>query len=453
VNLRQALDYLDRHVNLEAKAGRIEGLSVDPMVQLLSVLGDPHRAYPVIHVTGTNGKGSTSRMITSLLAASGLTVGTYQSPHLERINERLCRNLEPIPDDELAEVIGLLEGIEPLLDRTPSWFELVTAAAFVWFAEQAVDVAVVEVGLLGRYDATNVVDGQVAVLTNIGKDHTDGAVGWERAVTWEKAGIVKPGAHVVLGSPLGDLRAEVEGEGPAVVWERGADFKVTGGRLAVGGQQLDLETPGGSYQEVFLPLHGAHQADNAATAVAAVEAFFGRAPAAEVVEAGLAEVRVPGRFEVLGRSPTVIVDGAHNREGARAARATLDAEFARLGSWVLVVGMLGGKDSAEVLEALGAASFDAVICCQPTWARAVPAAVLGAAAASLGVDAEVIADPVEALARALAVTGDDDLVFVAGSLYLVGELRPSLRARNARPDDDDDDVEDEVEDEDDEPLD
>ena len=432
MNLRQALDYLDRHVNLEARAGRIGGLSLEPMAALLSVLGDPHRSYPVIHITGTNGKGSTARIVSSLLATSGLTVGTYSSPHLERLNERICRNGEPIPDDDLADVIGLLAGVEDLVPHTPSWFELMTGAAFVWFAEQAVDVAVVEVGLLGRYDATNVVDASVAVLTNIGKDHTDGGPGWERAVAREKAGIVKPGSHVVLGSALGELRAEVEAEGPAAIWERGTEFRVTGGRLAVGGQQLDLETPGGSYGELFLPLHGSHQADNAATAVAAVEAFFGRPLEAEVVEAGFAEVRVPGRFEVLGRSPTVVIDGAHNRDGARAARATLDTEFARLGSWVLVVGMLqGAKDPVEVLEVLGVATFDAVICCQPSWSRALPASDLAAAAASLGVDAEVVADPLEALARAFAVTGDDDLILVTGSLYLVGEVRPALRAAGA----------------------
>lgn len=447
MNLREALDYLDRHVNLEARAGRIEGLSVDPMVQLLSMLGDPHRAYPVIHVTGTNGKGSTSRIISSVLAASGLTVGTYLSPHLERLNERICRQLEPIPDDELAAVISLLAGVEPLLERTPSWFELMTAAAFAWFAETAVDVAIVEVGLLGRYDATNVVQAQVAVLTNIGKDHTDGAAGWEQAIASEKAGIVKPGSHVVLGAPFGELRGVVEAEGPDAIWERGVDFDVADFRVAVGGQQLALTTPSARYDELFLPLHGSHQADNAATAVAAVEAFFGRPTDTEVVEVGLSEVRVPGRFEVLGRSPTIIVDGAHNREGARAGRATLDAEFARLGSWVLVVGMLRGKDPGEVLEALDVGSFDAVICCQPSWSRAMPAADLAAAAHRLGAEAEVIADPLEAMARALAVTGDDDLVLVTGSLYLVGELRPALRATAARhqveqrdddPDDDDD---------------
>jgi dihydrofolate synthase/folylpolyglutamate synthase len=424
----EALAFLDRHINLEARAGRIEGLSTEPMARLMAVLGDPHLAFPVVHVTGTNGKGSTTRILSTLLAAQGLTVGTYTSPHLETLNERIARQLEPIGGDDLAEVVGLLAAVEPMLDRTPSWFELVTAAAFVWFAQTAVDVAVVEVGLLGRFDATNVVRPEVAVLTNIGKDHTEGQPGWERAVAWEKAGIVKPGVHVVLGSPFGDLRPLVEAEGPAAVWERGRDFEVTASRLAVGGHQFDLETPGAAYPELFVPLHGEHQVDNAATAVVAAQAFFGRPLAAEVVEEALARVTMPGRFEVLGRSPTVIIDGAHNREGAWAARRALDAEFARLGSWVLVVGMLQGKDPAEILTALDAGSFDAVICCRPSWPRALPAEQVAAAAAALGVAAEVVPDPTEALARALAVTGGEDLVLVTGSLYLVGELRPALRA-------------------------
>jgi dihydrofolate synthase/folylpolyglutamate synthase len=235
----------------------------------------------------------------------------------------------------------------------------------------------------------------------------------------------------VLGSPLGPLRAEVEAQQPSVIWERGTDFRLTGGRLALGGQQLDLETPNGTYSDLFLPLHGAHQADNAVTAVAAAEAFFGRAIEQEVVEEALGQVRVPGRFEVLGRSPTVIVDGAHNPDGARVARATLDAEFARLGSWVLVTGMLQGRDPVEVLEAFGVASFDAVICCQPTWSRALPAEEVAQAARSLGASPEVVADPLEALGRALAVTGDEDLILIAGSLYLVGEVRPALRAAAA----------------------
>ena len=184
-----ALAYLDEHINREATAGRIAGLSLEPIERLLAVLGDPQRAYPVIHVTGTNGKGSVGRMASALLAAHNLTVGTYASPHLERVNERLLWNLQPIENEPFAALIAEVAELEPLSGVTPSYFELLTAAALSWFAEIAVDVAVVEVGLLGRWDATNVVDADVAVVTNIGQDHTDGVGDWRQRIAAEKAGI------------------------------------------------------------------------------------------------------------------------------------------------------------------------------------------------------------------------------------------------------------------------
>jgi dihydrofolate synthase/folylpolyglutamate synthase len=192
VDYSGALAYLDKHVNLEATAGHVHGLSLEKMRDLVRVLGDPQTAYPAIHITGTNGKGSVARMVTALLREHGLSVGTYTSPDLERVNERLAWNLEPIADEAFAAVIAELAAVEPLLEAYPSRFELLTAAAFAWFAEVAVDVAVVEVGMLGRFDATNVVDGAVAVVTNIGKDHSDGQGDWQAAIAVEKAGIVKP---------------------------------------------------------------------------------------------------------------------------------------------------------------------------------------------------------------------------------------------------------------------
>lgn len=174
MNLHAALAYLDQHTNLEATAGRAEGLSLDRMAKLVHALGDPQGAYRVIHITGTNGKGSVARMCTALLEAAGLSVGTYTSPHLESLNERISWNGEPIDDDALAASIASVAAVEPLVGITPSYFEIMTAAAFTYFADVAVDVAVIEVGMLGRYDATNVVDADVAVLTNISRDHTDG---------------------------------------------------------------------------------------------------------------------------------------------------------------------------------------------------------------------------------------------------------------------------------------
>ena len=206
MELAAALRYLDQHTNLEATAGRAEGLSLDRMRALVGVLGDPQTAYPVIHITGTNGKGSVARMVTELLRASGLSVGTYTSPHLERINERIAWDGEPIDDSRLAEAITAVSEVEPLAGVTPSYFEILTAAAFRYFAEVAVDVAVVEVGMLGRYDATNVADATVAVLTNVGHDHTDGVGAWRAAIAEEKVGIVKPGCTFVLGETDPELR-------------------------------------------------------------------------------------------------------------------------------------------------------------------------------------------------------------------------------------------------------
>ncbi len=435
MDYRSALAYLDQHTNLEGNrsgrfdpglptAGQTSGLSLEPMEELLAALGDPHRAYRAVHLTGTNGKGSTARFISALIGATGLSVGTYTSPNLERINERLVWSGETISDDDFGRVIGLLAAVEPLLNVVPSRFELLTAAALVWFAELGVDVAVVEVGLLGRFDATNVVDGDVAVVTNIGKDHTTGGPNWQLEVASEKAGIVKPGSHLVLGTDLGpELNAVFTAEGPRATWIAGTDFTVESNQLAVGGRVIDLVTPHSHHDQLFLPFHGRHQGDNAATAVAAVEAFFDRPLDHEVVQETLAAAELPGRFEIVGREPTVILDGAHNPPGAEAAASTLREAFARLGSWVLVVGMIGGKDPAEMLEAFGAADFDAVICCQPTWSRAIPAERVAAAAAELGISAEVVVDPREALARAVAVTAAEDLILVSGSIYVVGEVR------------------------------
>src|SRR6516165_5606643 len=197
MDYRAALRYLDEHVNLEATAGRVEGLSLERMRALAHVLGDPQHAYPVIHLTGTNGKGSTARMIATLLREAGLSVGLYTSPHLEKVNERLNWDGLPIADDEFATLISDLAALEPMLQQRPSYFELLTAAAFRWFAELAVDVAVVEVGLLGRYDATNVCEARVAVLTNIGSDHTDHQGDWRRRIADEKVGIVEPDSTFV----------------------------------------------------------------------------------------------------------------------------------------------------------------------------------------------------------------------------------------------------------------
>jgi dihydrofolate synthase/folylpolyglutamate synthase len=432
----RALAYLDAHIDHEKtigiSAGHVAGLSLDRMRQVVGVLGDPQGDYPVLHITGTNGKGSTARMITALMAAHQLTVGTYASPHLEHVTERISRNLEPIEPEELARVLGELAGLEDqrFFDDRPSYFELLTAAAFSWFSQVAVDAAVVEVGLLGRFDATNVADGQVAVVTNVGKDHTDGRGDWRRRVAGEKAGIVKPGSHLVLGEADPALRELFTGEGAAEVWVRDDDFGVVTDRLALGGHVVDLRTPFGEHGEVFLPVHGAHQADNAALAVAAVEAFFGRAVEAEVVAEAFAGLTLPGRFEVLHRAPVLVLDGAHNADGARAAAATLADEFAIAGTRHWVLGVLGGRDLDEMIDALGVAPGDRVVATTPPSPRGVPATELAEVVADREIDVEAVADVERAVERAWSRArdaGESDLVVVTGSIYTAGAGRTACR--------------------------
>ncbi|MHB1930036.1 MAG: bifunctional folylpolyglutamate synthase/dihydrofolate synthase, partial [Acidimicrobiales bacterium] len=359
MDLGDALAWLDRHQNLERMLGERPTGPPDParMRSLVDVLGHPEAASPAIHVTGTNGKTSTSRAITALLVAKGLSVGTYTSPHLERINERLAIDGEPIADDELAGVLSDLAGVEDLVaGGAPTWFELMTAAALRWFSDRPVDVAVIEVGIGGRWDATNVVDGAVAVVTNIGLDHVE-LLGPTRAdVAGEKAGIVKPGSTLVLGVEDPELLAIFERETPRRLWWTGRDYGCTRNDMAVGGRSLDIRTPGASYEGVWLAVHGHHQGANFATAVAAVEALFEAPVEDELVREAGAATRSPGRLEVVGRRPVVVLDGAKNVEGARRAAAAVAEEFAGVRSRILVVGLLRGKDAADMLEALGAGS-------------------------------------------------------------------------------------------------
>ena len=422
---------MGQHVNLEASpavAGHVEGLKLDAIRNLCHVLGDPQHAQPSVHITGTNGKGSVARMVTALLGAHDLTVGTFTSPDLESINERIARNGESISDAQLAAVLSDLAALEPLLDHRPSRFEILVGAALRWFSDEAVQAAVIEVGLLGRWDATNVVDAEVAVLTNVGLDHTDGVGDWRRRVAEEKSGIVKPGSTFVLGEADPDLADVFAATPAALTWRRGVDFDCTASRVAVGGRVLDLRTPGRTYDEVFLALHGPHQADNAAIALAAVEAFFERPLDPDLVAEAFAGVRTPGRFEVIGRDPLVVLDGAHNADGADALAWTLDEGFAVPGERRLVVGVLEGRDPRGLLERLDAADAAEVICCSPDSPRALPAAELARVVAEVGGVARMAPSVGDALRVALDSAETGDVVLVTGSLYTVGAARTAARS-------------------------
>lgn len=432
--LAEARAWLDGHVNLEATAGDTDGLTLAPMRELLAALGDPQADYPAVHITGTNGKGSVAALVAALAGAWGMSVGVYSSPHVERINERMTVGGDPISDAELVELLGHLRLVEDHLaaggGALPSWFELVTAAALRWFADAAVDLAVVEVGKLGRYDATNVVNSEVAVITNIGRDHTDGRHGWEEEVMGEKAGILHPGATAVLGPIEPDLVAIAAGESPGELLVAGRQFELEENRSAVGGRLITVCTPRARYEDVYVSLFGVHQGQNAASAIVAFESLVEQ-ELDEPVLGALGDVQVPARFEIVSRQPLVVIDGAHNPDGLAAAAATLADEFSVLGTVTWVVGMMRDKDPDDMLGAIAAseARCDLVVCCAPDWPRALPAAELAAAARKRGIDAEVADDVVEAVDRALALSTEEDAVAITGSLYTAGAARLHMASR------------------------
>ncbi len=433
MNYAEALEYLEAHYSLElSPSTRATEPNISRMVDLAQALGDVDRGIPTIHVAGTNGKGSTSRIIIGLVAAHGLHVGSYNSPHLQRVNERISSNGVPIDDDTFAAAVSDVAAIEPLLadkwDRPATYFEVIAATALSWMATSAVDVRVIEVGMGGRWDATNVVDAEVAVVTNIGLDHVY-MLGPELTdIAREKAGIITPVSAAVIGD-VDDEIFDVIAEMPAASTLRmNSDYEIVANQLAVGGRSISVHTARAHYDDVFLSLNGAHQALNAAVAIVAVEEFFDRALDADLVAEALGSVSVPGRFEVLGRQPLTIVDGAHNLDGAVVAAATMADDFRTDGNRVLVAGFNSPRDPAEMLDALGAVDATAVVATQPDWPLRIPADQVVEAATTLGVN-HVVWEPnvARAVDTAREIAGPDGVVLVAGSLYVAGAAREHLK--------------------------
>ena len=332
--------------------------SLDRILALVDALGSPHLTYPTIHIAGTNGKTSTARMIDQLLANLGYRVGRYTSPHLESFTERISIKGEPISD---LEMIKTYEDIHLYLDlidsRQPhpiSYFEALTAMAFVAFAEHPVDIAVIEAGMGGQWDATNVISSQVSVMTPIGLDHMEYLGNTVEAIAQTKAGIFKPESNVVLAAQSAQvakvLLAQVA-KVSAQPFRQGVEFSLKNRALAVGGQLLSIKGVHGDYDEIFLPLYGDHQGNNAAIALAAVEVFAGVKLDTELVQDAFSKVSSPGRCEIVYKDPTVIIDAAHNPHGVSAIANTLNAEF----DFELVVGVvavLADKDVAGILKNL-----------------------------------------------------------------------------------------------------
>jgi dihydrofolate synthase/folylpolyglutamate synthase len=415
---------------------------LDRIQLLVDLLGSPHKAYPAIHLTGTNGKSSTARMIDALLQGFGLRPGRYTSPHLDSITERITIDGSPISEERFVEVWDELAPFVELVDsRMPqpmTFFEVLTAMAFAAFADAPVDVAVLEVGLGGSWDATNVVEAATAVVLPVGLDHVPMLGTTLAEIAGEKAGIIHPGATVLLAQQPVEaaevlLRRCVETG--ATVAREGLEFGVIDRVTAVGGQLLSLQGLAGRYDEIYLPLHGAHQAANAAAALAAVEAFLGGGDKGmldlDLVREGFARTASPGRLEVVRTSPTVLLDAAHNAPGMAATVAALGDAFA-FTHLVAVVAVLGDKDALAMLEVLEPAVAQVVVT-QNGSPRAMPVDSLHSLAIDVfGEDRVQVEDSLDdALSTAVGLADAEAEyggagVLVTGSVVTVGEARTLL---------------------------
>ena len=416
--------------------------TTERIAALVDILGSPQLTYPTIHVGGTNGKTTTSRIIDSLLFAHGLRTGRFTSPHLETYRERIAINGQPIDPKDLIfaynDIAAYLELMDTKFEQPISFFEAVTALGFVAFAEHPVDVAVIEVGMGGLWDATNVVEADVSVLMPIGFDHMEYLGHTLHEIAATKAGIIKEGGFIVLAQQEPEAAKELirkAAEVGANVVREGVEYSVTSRAIAVGGQLITIAGLHDTYEEIFLPLHGKHQASNAASALVAVEAFFGDQPLdIEAVRAGFAAVTSPGRCEVVHRDPTIILDAAHNPHGAKALAETLAHEF-NFDEIVAVVGVFSDKDAVGILQELEPIA-DHVIVTQSASDRAMSSKELEKIASKIfGVDRVFeVSDLNAALDRAVIdatrpLSEESVGIIVTGSVVTVGQARTYLRKK------------------------
>ncbi len=420
---------------LERQGERWVQPRVERTRRVLELLDDPQKTYRVVHVTGTNGKTSTSRMIESLVRAHGLRTGLFTSPHLERFTERIMVDGEPIDDaavadawDEIAPFVDLVDAELAANDDAPlTFFELLTVLAFVAFADAPIDVLVLEVGMGGSWDSTNTADGDVAVFAPIDLDHADRLGDTIAEIASVKAGIIKDGAAVVSArqdaSAEKVLREAAAAHGASIAFE-GTDFALAQQRLAVGGQQISVRGLAGTYEGEYLPLYGAHQGFNAALAIAAVESLVGGATqpiAGDVLADGLGAVTSPGRLQLVGAAPTVLVDAAHNPHGTRALVAALRESF-DFDEWGVVLGVLSDKDAAGIVAEIAPAAAH-VFATAPDSERAEDADAIADLAEAHDLRVSVHRDLADAAAaaRAWAAASDRRAVVIAGSVVLAGE--------------------------------
>ncbi len=427
MNYEQAIAYVERHIGLGGDPG------LDRIADLLDLMGRPHEGYPIIHVAGTNGKTSTARLATLILVAHGLNTGTYTSPHLQNIEERLAVNGRFSTSEEFALAVADVAAFADLREdagETPNtYFELTTAAAFAFFADQAVNAAVIEVGLGGRLDSTNVVDAEVCVVTSIGQDHTEFLGEDIATIAGEKVAIAGPSSILVTGQ-LPDAALEVANRRAREMGIQhrryGLDYGIETYERGVGGWLVTIRGAETTYEDVFLPLHGHYQLVNFTIAVAATEALVGRKLDVDALRDAASVATVPGRMEPLASSPFLMVDGAHNADGMETLVESIREEYPTT-KWQIVLGVMGDKNVDLMIQHLGPIARG-VITAAVDEKRAVPAVELANRVATLLPEIPVIAaDTVEyALDMARAEAGADGAVLVTGSIYLVGQARDHL---------------------------
>ena len=414
--------------------------SLDRISLLCDALGSPQLSYPTIHIAGTNGKTSTTRFIDSLLFAHGMRTGRFTSPHLEDIRERICVNGEMIDGDELIfnynDIAAYFDFVDSKSPHPISFFEAVTALAMAAFSEHPVDVGIFEVGMGGEWDATNIIKPSVGVITPIGMDHMEYLGNSIEEIATAKAGILKPDMYGVLSNQTPEVAKVLLAKAAEIgieVAREGIEFEVMSRQVAVGGQLLTIRGIKDVYSDLFLPLHGRHQASNAAAALVAAEAFFGDQPLdLESVKQGFASATSPGRFEIVRREPTVILDAAHNPHGAKTLANTLQEEFT-FGRVIAVVGIFADKDAEGIFDEIKDV-IDGVIVTQSSSPRAMPAGELAKLARKYIEADRIFIEPElrNAIKKALAdanhpMEEESVGVLITGSVITVGEARAILK--------------------------
>ena len=419
--------------------------TLERIAALVDVLGSPQLTYPTIHVGGTNGKTTTARMIDSLLFEMGLRTGRFTSPHLESYLERISINGQPIDPKAMIfsynDIAAYLDFMDTKFDTPISFFEAMTALAFAAFAEHPIDVGVIEVGMGGEWDATNVVDADVSVIMPIDLDHTEYLGSTIAEIAKTKAGIIKEGGFVVLAQQQPEAAVELLKQAALVgadIAREGLEYVIESRTLAVGGQLLTIKTPKDTYEEIFLPLHGKHQASNAAAALVAVEAFFGEQELDyEAVLAGFANVQSPGRCEVLHRDPTIIIDAAHNPHGAKALTETIQSEF----TFDEVIGVFAAMGDKDVLGALVELEkvMNSIIVTKNSSSRSMSVSDVEILATKVfGAERVFSADSLDlaiekAIKDSIRPLSEDTIgILITGSVVTVGEARTHVRKRFAK---------------------